>query len=240
MKTQGQAPQFGFIPPSNRQFSGQGGRPVDYEPSALVLSQQNEKVVPCYTGINNHKAEALDNVHLGHDGHPFSLGQRPSNRTVPPNIKEILQLLIECLPAEIIDGGLKLFARLLVDPDNCGQDKHVQAVPADSHFKDMLQVVLAAYGIKPSQQVVDNIELRDAVKLVFKAMINLKKDLFKKVELTIALQKQLSAHEIAEAIDFLISEGGVIVEIEQIKKRNGRNPSPQYRLLWENSKYQRV
>jgi len=235
----GQPTQFGVIHPVTRLIPEEG-ESFNYGPSAPILPINNDQEVTSYIERNNWEGVVLDKVNIGLKGHPFSPGQRSNDCMIQPNFKDYFIEALASLPPEIIEGIVKLFVRLLVPHANDSQTPQVPVTPADSQFKDMLQVVLAAYGIKPSQHVVDNIELSDAVKLVFKAMINLKKDLFKKVELTIALQKKLSAHEIAEAIDFLISERGVIVEVEQIKKRNGRNPSPQYRLIWENPKYQRV
>ncbi len=234
MVTPNQPPQIRMIEPVAHQRSGRD-KSTYYGANPFGISRSTHQNVPQYYERNS--CNGGDNEHVIIEGHP-NLEQRIYPGTNQANIKDSLMAVIASISPETLEAIIKLGMLLLTSHANGNKTPQAQAIPADNQLKDTLQLVLAACGINfPNIDVENSKEFPNKVKIVWDEMIKYGYDIFKKVDLTKALQKKLKAKEIDEVLEFLLSEGGVLEKVGQKKSSKGRTPSPQYRLLWNNPKY---
>ena len=238
LMTPGQPTQICVIPSVVSQLSGRDESVDDGANTAPVLSRNNNQAMPHYSEMKNIRKEGvLSNGHIDFEGPSFSLEQKNNTRTSPQNSKDGLIDVIASISPETIEALMKLFVLSLVSHANGSQTAGVQALPNDSHFKDILQLVLTAKGIPFQSEGDENSkEFHRNVRIIFDEII--KFEIFPKVYLTKKYQKKYKAKEIDKFLEFLIAEGGVLEKVEQEKRAsNGRAPSPRYRLIRQNPKY---
>jgi len=202
-------------------------------------SRCNLGVVP-FHHINTRNDGTLHGVPIELGNSLFNPESWGNTHIVSPDLKSVLIRFLESISPDTLEVLMMLLKQLLISHNNSERSPQAPVKAPDSPLREAFEFILKTLGTQALPGQSDgNLKSSDAVKMVWNQILKLNKDIFKQVELTISLQKKLTAKEIDSAIQQLIAEGGVIeqVVIEQQKGSGGRAPSPRYRLLWQNPEY---
>lgn len=237
-------------------------KPVEYEIIPAEIQTITESDVSknfCYLSNNHHSPSNLrtfpiNQFHMENMGvlsqrvpfkfedSSFNLEKRGNANLGLPVLKSILMRLLESISPDTLEMLMMLLMQFLISNNISKHSSQSPVKDPDSPFREAFELIIETLKKQSPPVIKCNSKFLDSTMIVWKQILEFEKDDFQKVELTKSLQKKLTAGEIDIAIQQLIDEGGVVERVEPVhpKKSNGRAPSPYYRLLWKNPKYQKM
>lgn len=237
-------------------------KPVEYEIIPAEIQTITESDVSknfCYLSNNHHLPSDLrtfsfdqicmENERVLSKRVPFKLEDSSCNleklgnaNLGSPDLKSILMRLLESISPDTLEMLMMLLWQFIISNNISKHSSQSAVKDPNSPFREAFELIIETLKKQSSPVINCKSKFLDSTMIVWKQILEFEKDDFQKVELTKSLQKKLTAGEIDIALQQLIDEKGVIERIEHLHSKNsiGRAPSPYYRLLWKNPKYQKM